>query len=403
MRILHTSDWHLGKFLEGYSRLWEQEKFIENLVDIVEQQNIDVIIISGDIYDTSNPPAMAERLFYRAMKKLSNNGERIIVVIGGNHDNPDRLVSSKPLATEQGILLIGTPKSSIEVGSVGNHEIVDSGEGFLELSINGENAVIVTLPYPSEQRLNEVFHQGREEEEIQKEYSEKIGEILSELSKKYREDTINICTSHLFVMGGESTESERPIQIGGGLTVDSRHLPKKAQYVALGHLHRAQKVGHTDNAFYSGSPIQYSKSESNHDKYVYVVDLKPNQEAIIDKVQIEIYKPIEVWKCESIDDAIKKCEENDHREIWVFMEIKTDKVIDQSVLKQLKTIKPDILSINPIMESTENDDKDDMENFEDRTISDLFESFYVEKYKVEPSREFMQMFNEIISEEGEED
>lgn len=400
MRMLHTSDWHLGKYLEGHSRLEEQEKFIDDLVEIVEEQNIDLIIVAGDIYDTSNPRAMAERLFYSAMKRLSNNGERIVLAIGGNHDNPDRLASSKPLATEQGIVLLGTPKSKIEVGSVGNHRIVDSGEGFLELSMNGENIVILTLPYPSEQRLNEVFHKGKDEEEIQKEYSEKIGEILSELSTKYREDTINICTSHIFVLGGESTESERPIQIGGGLTVDSRHLPKNAQYTALGHLHKAQRVGGTDNAYYSGSPIQYSRSEENHDKYVYVVDLKPKLEAVIDRIQIETYKPIEVWKCESIDEAIEKCEENSERNTWVYMEIKTDEVIAQSDLKKLKTIKPDILSITPVIESTEDDD-DELENFEDRTISDLFKSFYIEKYKVDPSEEFMSMFNEIISEEGD--
>lgn len=403
MRILHTSDWHLGKYLEGYSRLEEQEKFIDDLSRIVEEKDIDLIIIAGDIYDTSNPPAMAERLFYRAMKRLSNNGERIIVVIGGNHDNPDRLVSSKPLATEQGIILLGTPKSSVEVGNVGNHEIIESGEGYLELSINGENAVILTLPYPSEQRLNEVFHKGKDEEEIQKEYSEKVGEILSELSKKYREDTINICTSHIFVLGGESTDSERPIQIGGGLTVDSRHLPKNAQYIALGHLHKAQRVGGTENAFYSGSPIQYSKSEANHEKYVYIVDLKAKQEANIDRIELEIYKPIEVWKCNGVSEAIEKCKENRERETWVYLEINTDEIIAQSELKELKTIKPDILSITPIMDFTEYDDEEDMENFEDKTISELFKNFYLEKHKVEPSEEFMIMFNEIISEEGEED
>ncbi|NMB09330.1 MAG: exonuclease SbcCD subunit D [Tissierellia bacterium] len=402
MRILHTSDWHLGKYLEGYSRLEEQEKFIEDLSGIVDEQDIDLIIIAGDIYDTSNPPAMAERLFYRAMKKLSNNGERIILVIGGNHDNPDRLVSSKPLATELGILLIGTPKSRVDIGSVGNHEIVDSGEGFLEIKINGENAVILTLPYPSEQRLNEVFHKGKDEEEIQKEYSEKVGEILAKLSKKYREDTINICTSHIFVLGGRSTDSERTIQVGGGLTVDGSHLPKDAQYIALGHLHRSQRAGGTTNGYYSSSPIQYSKSESNHKKYLYVVDLKPKEEAVIEEVELNIYKPIEVWKCNGVEEAIEKCIENKDREVWVYLEIKTDSVITQSQLKEIKSIKPDILTITPIINATEVEEEE-LENFEDKDIADLFKSFYIERNKVEPSEEFMTVFNEIISEEGEVD
>ena len=142
MKILHTSDWHLGKYLEGQSRLEEQEKFIGDFIEIVEENDIDLIIIAGDIYDTSNPPAKAEKLFYESVKTLSNEGERIVLIIAGNHDNPERLGSSKPLATEQGIILLGKPKDTIEVGKIGQHEIVDSGEGFLELKIRDENAVV---------------------------------------------------------------------------------------------------------------------------------------------------------------------------------------------------------------------------------------------------------------------
>ncbi|KNF09408.1 exonuclease SbcCD, subunit D [Gottschalkia purinilytica] len=399
MRILHTSDWHLGKYLEDYSRLEEQEKFIDDLVNIVEEKDIDLIIIAGDIYDNSNPPAKAEKLFYRGIKRLSNNGERIVLVIGGNHDNPDRLISSKPLATEQGIILLGTPKNTVEVGSVGNYEILDSGEGYVEIKIKDENIVILTLPYPSEQRLNEIFHKGKDEEEIQKEYSEKVGEILSELSKKFREDTINICTSHIFVLGGESTDSERPIQIGGGLTVNGEKLPLNAQYIALGHLHKSQKVKGNNNAYYSGSPIQYSKSECNHKKYVYVVDIKPKEEPNIELVELNIYKPIEVWKCNGVEEAIIKCEENKDRELWVYLEIKTDKIITQSELKEIKSIKPDILTITPIIKATEIEEE--LESLEEKSIAELFKNFYLEKRSVEPSEEFMTVFSEIVLEEGE--
>ncbi|MCT4621221.1 MAG: exonuclease subunit SbcD, partial [Marinisporobacter sp.] len=98
MRILHTSDWHLGKNLENSSRIEEQEKFIDDFVDLVEENNIDLVIIAGDIYDHSNPPAKAEKLFYKALKKISKDGERIILIIAGNHDSPERLVAASPLA-----------------------------------------------------------------------------------------------------------------------------------------------------------------------------------------------------------------------------------------------------------------------------------------------------------------
>jgi len=190
MRILHTSDWHLGKSLENFSRIEEQEKFLEDFVQMVEENNVDLVIIAGDIYDSSNPPARAEMLFYTTLKKLSN-GERVILVIAGNHDNPERLSAASPLAYEHGVILLGTPKSIAPKGDFRKFKILDSGEGFLEIEIKGEKAVIIALPYPSEKRLNEIFTSELEEEKRQKSYSERVGEIFNDLSKKYREDTIS--------------------------------------------------------------------------------------------------------------------------------------------------------------------------------------------------------------------
>ena len=158
MRILHTADWHLGKNLEGLSRMDEQERFLEDFVHIVKDNNIDLVIIAGDVYDSSNPPARAEKMFYDTLKKISANGERMTLVISGNHDNPERLVAAGPLAREHGIVMVGTPKSIVEVGEYGRNKVLNSGEGFIELDINGEKSVILTVPYPSEKRLNEVLY-----------------------------------------------------------------------------------------------------------------------------------------------------------------------------------------------------------------------------------------------------
>ena len=103
MRLIHTADWHLGKHIEGHSRLEEQELFLEDFLDIVKERDADVVLIAGDIYDSSNPPAKAEQLFYDTLKKISEGGRRLTIVIAGNHDNPERLVSATPLAMEHGI------------------------------------------------------------------------------------------------------------------------------------------------------------------------------------------------------------------------------------------------------------------------------------------------------------
>jgi len=133
LKILHTADWHLGKNLEGQSRMDEQEEFLNDFVKIVEQNNIDLIMIAGDVYDNSNPPARAEKMFYDTLKRLSGNRERLTLVISGNHDNPDRLVAAGPLAREHGIIMVGTPKTVVSCGEYGNHKVIESGEGFIEV------------------------------------------------------------------------------------------------------------------------------------------------------------------------------------------------------------------------------------------------------------------------------
>lgn len=404
MRILHTSDWHLGKNLEGHSRLAEQERFLDELVNIVEEREIDLILIAGDIYDTSNPPAQAERLFYNSVKRLSRNGERPVIIVAGNHDNPDRLVAASPLAYDHGVVLLGKPKSTIEIGKYGSFQVVDAGEGFLEMEIKGERVVILTLPYPSEQRLNELLSEEIEEEARRKSYSERIGEIFSILSDKYREDTINLAISHLFVMGGEEVGSERPIQLGGSLTVDANHLPRNAHYVALGHLHKPQKVVGSGKlkAYYSGSPIEYSKKEIHYSKCVYMVDVNVGEEVKVEEVYLKNYKPIEVWKCKSIEEALKRCQDDGERDIWVYLEIETDRVMTQSEIKEMKKLRPHIVEIKPVFKEMEKEEEE-IADITSMRIEDLFKDYYIYRNGVNPTEELMDLFSTIVQGEMKED
>lgn len=403
MRIIHTGDWHLGKNLEGVSRLGEQERFIEDFIHTVEKNNIDMVIISGDIYDNSNPPAMAERLFYSALRRICDNGKRIVLAIGGNHDNPDRLSAASPIAYEQGVILLGKPKSIAEVGNCGQHRIIDAGEGYFEIEINGERAVIITIPYPSEKRLNEILSTSIEEEDRQESYSNRVKELFYKLQEKYREDTINLAVSHLFILGGEESESERPIQLGGSLAVSASALPEKAQYIALGHLHKPQLVKAKTICRYAGSPLQYSKSEIGYSKSFYIIDVKAGEEVKLQEVFCNNYKPIEVWKCESVEEAIEKCRENSDREAWIYLEIKTDKFISQEDIKTMKSLKKDILEIRPVIIGEE-DQENDFYSLKGKSVGEIFKEFYTKQRMVEPSEEVMELFLSIVEqEEGEED
>lgn len=126
MRFIHTSDWHLGKNLEGHSRIEEQKMFCSDFVKIVEDNDIDMVVIAGDIYDTANPSAEAEKLFYSTVSKIAANGKRCVVVIAGNHDSPERIEAASPLAFEQGILLFGNPLSKTSTGKFEGFEIVEA-------------------------------------------------------------------------------------------------------------------------------------------------------------------------------------------------------------------------------------------------------------------------------------
>lgn len=114
--------------------------------------------------------------------------------------------------------MVGTPKTIVQCGEYGNHKVIESGEGYIELEVNGERAVVLTVPYPSEKRLNEVLYGEMDEEEQRlKSYSDRIHSLFDSLKVRYRKDTINLVASHLFAMGSEEGGSERSIQLGGAI------------------------------------------------------------------------------------------------------------------------------------------------------------------------------------------
>lgn len=408
MRILHTSDWHLGKSLEQISRIAEQKEFVDCLCKTVEEQNIDLVLIAGDIYDTYNPSAAAEELFYEAIDRLNDRGKRAVVVIAGNHDNPERLCAASPLAYKNGIILLGYPGSDAAMYKVNseNIKIVDSGPGWLELSVPGceHHAVIITLPYPSESRLEEIISHQADEGVLQKAYSEKIGSIFSTLGKKFRDDTVNLGLGHLFLIGGKESDSERTLQVGGALTVDSSVLPSNAHFVALGHLHRPQEIRNSPcPVFYSGSPLAYSFSEAEHSKAVYIIEAVPGEKAEINPFYLNCGRPLRRWVAEEgIGQAIAWCEEERDSNAWIDLEILTDRVLTVEEQKALRALHPGIINIRPRMKS-DAEEAVSAPSREGKKIDELFKDYYKYKIQAEISEELMGAFVEILNEEDGED
>lgn len=401
MKILHTADWHIGKLLEGKSRLEEQRIVLEQFVSIADTTNADVICIAGDVFDNGHPSAGAEMLLYHTLKELSKQGQRLVVLIAGNHDQPSRLEAIVPLAREHGIIIYGTPRTKIPSGKYGNFEIESLEEGVFSFSCKGEKAVFACIPYVSEKTLNEVLY--REEDGDEKraaDYAEKIGELFQKKASWYQEDTINVLVSHVFTLGCKKDGSEQGMMLGNSYLLSPEVFPEKAQYVALGHVHRPQKViGSHGRIRYSGSPLPYRLQETVIAKQCSLVTLHPQEEAVVKEFYFDNPKPIEKWVCESYEEALKKCEENQNRPCYVYLQIYTDTYIREEQLKELKGYKEDILEVIPVFPETEQ--KKTGTVFTEKSFLELFLDYYQEKKGVLPEEEILETLQEILKEEEE--
>lgn len=401
MKILHTADWHIGKLLEGKSRLEEQRIVLEQFVSIADTTNADVICIAGDVFDNGHPSAGAEMLLYHTLKELSKQGQRLVVLIAGNHDQPSRLEAIVPLAREHGIIIYGTPRTKIPSGKYGNFGIESLEEGVFSFSCKGEKAVFACIPYVSEKTLNEVLY--REEDSDEKraaDYAEKIGELFQKKASWYQEDTINVLVSHVFTLGCKKDGSEQGMMLGNSYLLSPEVFPEKAQYVALGHVHRPQKViGSHGRIRYSGSPLPYRLQETVIAKQCSLVTLHPQEEAVVKEFYFDNPKPIEKWVCESYEEALKKCEENQNRPCYVYLQIYTDTYIREEQLKELKGYKEDILEVIPVFPETEQ--KKTGSVFTEKSFLELFLDYYQEKKGILPEEEILETLQEILKEEDE--
>ncbi|MFC4778533.1 exonuclease SbcCD subunit D [Paenibacillus sp. GCM10023252] len=388
MRILHTGDWHLGRSLEGRSRLEEQAAMIEEMVQIVNDEEVDLIMLAGDVYDSVNPPAAAEQLYYEAITRLADGGRRTVAVIAGNHDHPDRVAAAAPLAEQRSIHLVGMPCAEPLQIYVPRTE---------------ETAVIAALPYPSESRLKELLSEDADEQLLRSAYSERVGKLMQQLGRAYRADTVNLAMSHIYVLGGLETDSERPIQIGGAYTVDPSSLRIGAQYVALGHLHRPQRVDGDESMRYSGSPLAYSFSESGQAKSVTILDLAPRGHAEPKELFLSSGKPLVRWQAKGgISQVYEWLEQQADPNAWIDLEIHMTEVMTMENIQQLRRARDGLLHIRPIYpeQAEEDDSAASAVSRETMPVHELFERFYRKQTGgAEPDEDTVQLFMELVAEE----
>ncbi len=378
MKILHTADWHLGAKTNGKDRLPEQRRVLEEIESIVNFENIDVVIIAGDVFNTSSPSAEAEELFFETIKNLSNGGERFIFVLAGNHDDPTRLSAGLPLAGKHNIALVSDLKKlskSLFVGG-GRAKVIETGDGFVRVQVDGEIMTLAYLPYPSESRLGGKFDEDTS-------YSQKVKTWSSIGASAFEPGTLNVFVSHLFLIGSKVSDSEK--RVGNILAVSESDLPV-ADYTALGHIHHSQKIG--ENVFYSGAITALSVNERGLS--VELVETENSKVKDVRRIKLSNVSKYETVKAKSLEDAEAKLESFDDGDL-VELVITQSEPLSASWVKEAKKKHPCLSTISLVLTQS-GETKIPSKSRKLLSDEELFKQFYLKVKGAEPSAELVSLF-----------
>lgn len=405
LKILHTADWHLGKRLQEYSRIAEQKLVLEEICQIADQEEVDLVLLAGDIFDTFNPSHEAVELLYKTLRRLSKNGTRPVVAISGNHDSSQLVEAPDPLARELGIFFYSRYDSIIPCGTLdGGMEISQSDSGFMELRLPKFNFPIRLLlaPYANEVSLR-TYLGGENREEA---FRELLALNWKRLADTYCDHNgVNLFMGHFFFVEEGSTsspdaepESERPIlHVGGTQSLFTQQLPRQIQYAALGHLHRYQTVSNSPGpVVYSSSPLAYSFSEADQEKNVVLIQAKPNEPVQYRPIPLKQGRPLYKVSFDNLPDTLAWLEA--HPFCFVEITYLTDESIDASTRKAILKAHDGIVYLIPQLRHTTGQTQDELQA-EDlgRDMESLFRLFYVSEKGQEPNAQLVELFKEVLS------
>ena len=266
MRLIHTSDWHLGKSLCDRSRHEEHEAFLQWLSAYILAEDIDCLIIAGDIFDTTTPSHQALSLYFQFLHSIASKTNTSVIIIGGNHDSPTLLGAPDRFLREFQIHVIGTSESHAD-------EIIP-------IFYDGKPcALICAVPYLRERELAALnpcedtkTREERIKHQLYSHYQEVYAHAIQMRKEQYSQELPIIGTGHLFAMGGMAGDGERSLYLGDLCHIEPDQFPP-FDYLALGHLHRHQSIGGDKTKQYSGTPIPMGFSEAAHSQYILDITL----------------------------------------------------------------------------------------------------------------------------------
>ncbi len=281
MKILHTSDWHVGKVLKGRDRHEEHEAVLRSIVGLAREHDVDLVLVAGDLFETAAPTAKSQGLVMRTLLALREE-ERHVVAIAGNHDNAGLLNDVyRPVLGQLGLHVLGVPRRP------------DAGGLLTVRTRSGETAKVAALPFVSKRyavRAAEVvFHEFAEHA---LDYSQRVKAFVEALTAGFTPDTVNVIMTHATLLGGRRGGGERDVQTGFDYEVPAGTFPASTHYAALGHLHRQQEIPGPCPIFYSGSPLAIDFGEEANEPAALVVTARPDIRADARPVPVTGSRPL---------------------------------------------------------------------------------------------------------------
>lgn len=378
MRLLHTSDWHIGRQLHGVSLIEDQAHVLDQIVDIADRESVDAVIIAGDIYDRAVPPAEAVRLLSSTLNRLCRDLGKQVILIAGNHDSGDRLGFGSDLLGNAGLHIVGPLQPEVTR---------------ITLEKNGVEMDVFGLPYAGPLTVRHVL--GTEVSS----HEEAMSALLDKVHKARVKDRPTVVVGHCFVDGSVECESERPLSVGGADRV-SASLFEPFSYAALGHLHGRQHQG-KEHIRYSGSILKYSFSEANHHKSVTLVDIEPSGQVGTHYIELEAIRDLRIVEG-SLEEILEMGKTDTRSDDFILARISnTESIID--VMGKLRDVYPNVLQMQNTGIREPGKLPGASREMLKKSHMNLFEEFFTEVHEEELSDEQRAYMVDLLENLAEED
>jgi len=366
LRILHTSDWHIGATLKGQSRMAEQYQVFAELVEITRAERPDLVIVAGDLFETAAPSAAAQKLLVHTLSTLRQTGADVIAV-AGNHDHGAALDALRGWADAAGITLRGT------IGGAADHLITGR-------TADGEQWRCAALPFVSQRyavRATELFELTSAE--TGQSYTDHLRRLVTALSTSFSPDTVNLVTGHLTVVGGKVGGGEREAHTVADYAVPATIFPPTTHYVALGHLHRRQKITAGCPVHYSGGPIAVDFGEESYTPGVLIVDVTADTPAQVRHIPLTEAVPLQTLR--GTLDELREAKPDPRAWLRVYAKEKSR----AGLRDELQELFPRALTVQIDPSMTAGDDRPTRPTRAGRTPRQLFGDYLTEKGVEDPA------------------